>query len=62
MLALFIRKIIVLPVSVRETTVNDACQTKSKLMWIEPPPPLCVWEVIGSNPVGDSEFSFVPRS
>ena len=22
----------------------------------------CVWEVIGSNPVGDSDFFFVPRS
>ena len=28
--------------------------------WIERPPG--VWEVIGSNPVGDSDFFFVPRS
>ena len=28
--------------------------------WIERPPG--VWEVIGSNPVGDSDFFFAPRS
>ena len=34
--------------------------SSSKLKWIEHPPG--VWEVIGSNPVGASDFLFVPGS
>ena len=35
-------------------------QTNNKIAWMERPP--CVWEVIGSIPVGDLDFFFVPRS
>ena len=35
-------------------------KSSPQLKWIERPPG--VWEVIGSNPVGNSDFLFVPRS